>query len=150
MNDMPQPIRTEHFRIIGGLMSGGYRVASIHTHLGWSFHTTGELEYLIGTLTDELRSLLQQVVLNPGSGVIENRITRIAANVSYTPTGLALRYAIFKRDSYRCQICGRSAHDGITLEIDHKIPRSKCGTDDPGNLWVLCFDCNRGKSDSDL
>jgi 5-methylcytosine-specific restriction endonuclease McrA len=36
------------------------------------------------------------------------------------------------------------------LEIDHRIPRAKGGSDDPSNLWTLCFDCNRGKSDSDL
>lgn len=62
----------------------------------------------------------------------------------------AVRFAIFKRDGYRCQICGRSAQQGMVLEIDHKLPRAKGGTDDRSNLWTLCFDCNRGKRDSDL
>lgn len=64
------------------------------------------------------------------------------SEINYT-----LRFQIFKRDRYRCQICGVSAQDAddIQLEIDHKHPRVKGGTNDPGNLWVLCFPCNRGK-----
>ncbi len=65
-------------------------------------------------------------------------------------SGLKLRFRIFKRDNYRCQLCGRSAQDGVTLEVDHKIARAQNGTDHPDNLWTLCFDCNRGKSDESL
>jgi 5-methylcytosine-specific restriction endonuclease McrA len=63
---------------------------------------------------------------------------------------LTLRFRILKRDGYRCQICGRTAQDGVKLEIDHKIARSKGGSDTEDNLWTLCFDCNRGKRDIDL
>lgn len=34
----------------------------------------------------------------------------------------------------------------IVLEIDHVVPRSKGGTDDPSNLVTACLDCNRGKA----
>ena len=61
----------------------------------------------------------------------------------------SLRYDILKRDSFRCQICGRSASDGITLEVDHIVPISKGGKTTPGNLRTLCKDCNRGKRDKD-
>ena len=66
--------------------------------------------------------------------------------------GSFLRFNIFKRDNYRCQICGRNAiaDNSIILEIDHKIPKSKGGDNSPENLWVLCSDCNRGKSDKSL
>jgi hypothetical protein len=60
---------------------------------------------------------------------------------------LSYRFDIFKRDNYSCQLCGKTAKDGIKLEIDHKIPKSKGGNNTPDNLWILCFDCNRGKSD---
>jgi uncharacterized protein YozE (UPF0346 family) len=60
------------------------------------------------------------------------------------------RFEIFKRDKYRCQICGASSEDNKRLEIDHKIPVAKGGSNEPKNLWVLCFACNRGKSDRDL
>jgi hypothetical protein len=62
---------------------------------------------------------------------------------------LRKRFEIFKRDKYRCQLCGKDAHDA-KLEIDHKIPRIKGGSDDESNLWVLCFFCNRGKFTSSL
>ena len=65
---------------------------------------------------------------------------------------LRRRFAVLKRDEYRCQLCGRSAQNtpDLILEIDHKIPRAKGGPDTLSNLWALCFDCNRGKSDSSL
>lgn len=57
----------------------------------------------------------------------------------------SLRYDILKRDHFRCQICGRSASDDVTLEVDHIIPISKGGKTVPDNLRTLCKDCNRGK-----
>lgn len=61
-----------------------------------------------------------------------------------------LRFEIFRSCNYRCQICGRKASLDLTLEIDHKVPVARGGTNDLANLWVLCFDCNRGKSASEL
>jgi len=58
---------------------------------------------------------------------------------------LSRRYDVMKRDKFRCCICGRTVEDGVKLEVDHKFPKSKGGTNDPDNLWTLCFDCNRGK-----
>jgi uncharacterized protein YozE (UPF0346 family) len=58
---------------------------------------------------------------------------------------LKKRFEIFKRDDYRCQICGCDASDGVRLEIDHKTPIAKNGNDNIDNLWTLCFSCNRGK-----
>lgn len=60
------------------------------------------------------------------------------------------RFAIFKRDSYRCCICGASAKDGSNLEIDHKVPVARGGTNIEENLWTLCFACNRGKGSNAL
>lgn len=62
----------------------------------------------------------------------------------------AQRFAIFKRDSYCCRICRASAEDGSRLEVDHKIPVAKGGTNAEDNLWTLCFKCNRGKGTNDL
>lgn len=59
----------------------------------------------------------------------------------------SLRFEIMKRDNYRCQMCGISAKDGATLEIDHITPVAKGGSNDTDNLQVLCRDCNAGKSD---
>lgn len=61
-----------------------------------------------------------------------------------------IRFTIFKRDGYRCQICGNSAASGARLEVDHKHPVAKGGKNDHDNLWTLCFDCNRGKGIAEL
>lgn len=63
---------------------------------------------------------------------------------------LTLRFVVFKRDSYRCQICGATAQDGCKLEVDHKVPVAKGGLDELDNLQTLCFECNRGKGISDI
>jgi hypothetical protein len=60
----------------------------------------------------------------------------------------SLRFEILKRDNYRCQMCGVTAKDGATLEIDHITPVSKGGSNDADSLQVLCRDCNIGKSDN--
>ena len=44
-------------------------------------------------------------------------------------------------------LCGASGKTS-KLEIDHKVPVASGGTDAMDNLRTLCFDCNRGKSDS--
>ncbi len=56
----------------------------------------------------------------------------------------SLRFEILERDNFACQWCGAYAPD-VVLEIDHILPRSKGGTDDPFNLRTSCRDCNRGK-----
>lgn len=63
---------------------------------------------------------------------------------------LTTRFHILKRDGYRCGICGASAADGARLEVDHKVALSRGGTNYVGNLWTLCFECNRGKNASSL
>jgi len=62
-----------------------------------------------------------------------------------TPLPPALRYKILKRDRNTCQSCGARAPD-VELEVDHKIPVSKGGTDEEDNLITKCVACNRGKS----
>ena len=58
-----------------------------------------------------------------------------------------LRFEILTRDNYTCVYCGRSTFD-VELEVDHVIPKSKGGSNDPVNLVTACFDCNRSKSNS--
>lgn len=58
----------------------------------------------------------------------------------------SLRFQILKRDNHQCQSCGSTVKDGAKLEIDHIIPVSKGGTNDPENLQILCKICNIGKS----
>lgn len=58
-----------------------------------------------------------------------------------------LRFEIFRRDNHACRYCGASAPDA-KLTIDHVIPASLGGTDEPANLVTACEDCNSGKGSS--
>ncbi len=57
----------------------------------------------------------------------------------------AMRFKVFKRDNYTCQICGVKKGEGVELEVDHIIPISKGGETRMDNLQTLCKRCNRGK-----
>lgn len=65
------------------------------------------------------------------------------------------RACVIERDGRRCHYCGcivieRSQTEKLqqnTLTIDHKVPRSRGGTNHPDNLVVACFQCNHAKGD---
>jgi hypothetical protein len=57
-----------------------------------------------------------------------------------------VRFEVFKRDSFACQYCGRSAPE-VILELDHINPVSGGGGNDIMNLVTACEGCNAGKSD---
>ncbi len=60
-----------------------------------------------------------------------------------------LWWQVLARDHWTCCSCGRKAKDGVTLEVDHILPRSKGGKDEIKNLQTLCKKCNIGKSNKD-
>lgn len=65
---------------------------------------------------------------------------------------LSVRVKVLSRDNFRCTFCGKSpATDiGVKLHIDHIVPFSKGGTNEPSNLQTLCNECNLGKSSNVL
>ena len=89
--------------------------------------------------TDELKDALAEA----------NRVDQNHESNLYQRTlfSNSLRYDVLKRDGFRCQICGRTAQDGVKLHVDHIIPVSKGGKTEMGNLRTLCSDCNVGKKD---
>lgn len=56
-----------------------------------------------------------------------------------------MRFAIYNRDNYRCQKCGRK---NVELEVDHIFPIAKGGKTTFDNLQTLCHRCNKLKSDT--
>ena len=54
-----------------------------------------------------------------------------------------IRQRILIRDGYCCQYCG----DENANTVDHVIPISKGGTDEPENLVAACSRCNYSKND---
>ena len=61
---------------------------------------------------------------------------------NYRKTGLDTNMSNY--GWYTCVHCGKKMRKG-DVEIDHIIPRSKGGTNDPKNLQCLCKHCNRSK-----
>jgi 5-methylcytosine-specific restriction endonuclease McrA len=59
-----------------------------------------------------------------------------------------LRYAVLKRDRFRCVLCGASpaTDPACELELDHIRPYSKGGQTVLANLRTLCRRCNQGRS----
>jgi hypothetical protein len=51
---------------------------------------------------------------------------------------------VYTRDGGICQCCGSSSE----LEYDHITPYSCGGGSDAANIQLLCFQCNRSKSNS--
>lgn len=68
---------------------------------------------------------------------------------SYRFIRAGLWWQVLARDRWTCQSCGRRPHDGVTLHVDHIIPRSMGGADLFENLQTLCSKCNLGKSNRD-
>jgi len=72
-----------------------------------------------------------------------------SAKKSAEPRGisLSLRYAVLRRDGFRCVLCGRSpaTEHGCELHIDHIEPWSTGGKTEPQNLRSTCSICNLGR-----
>ena len=56
-----------------------------------------------------------------------------------------LRFEILRRDNHTCRYCGAAA-PGVKLVIDHVMPETLGGRDEPENLVTACEPCNSGKS----
>jgi 5-methylcytosine-specific restriction endonuclease McrA len=57
------------------------------------------------------------------------------------------RFKLLERDGFRCQYCGLTPADGITLRLDHIVPKAKGGIDHESNIITSCEHCNCGKGD---
>ena len=63
-----------------------------------------------------------------------------------------LRFQALKKHGMRCQACGASPAQGVTLNVDHIMPRRLFPelALQIENLQVLCSDCNEGKGNWDM
>jgi hypothetical protein len=66
---------------------------------------------------------------------------RRATTVYKQPIPKAIRWAVWERDNFTCQVCGARRD----LSVDHIVPEIKGGTLDLGNLQTLCSACNSRK-----
>lgn len=56
-----------------------------------------------------------------------------------------LRFEVLRRDAHTCRYCGATAPD-VKLTVDHVVPTTLGGSDEPSNLVASCAGCNAGKS----
>lgn len=57
------------------------------------------------------------------------------------------RFKILERDGYKCRYCGVGI-ETCPLDIDHVLPVTQGGTNNPSNLVAACSTCNTGKGAS--
>jgi hypothetical protein len=67
---------------------------------------------------------------------------KASARLSRTPIGMTLRRQLVAADEGTCSHCEKKT---AQLEVDHIIPLSLLGADEPGNWVALCKRCNREK-----
>jgi len=109
----------------------------------------GDVGWILGEFTgapDELRALLWQVLGETAStlpvGLQWDEDGEPVVHRETIPATTQL--LVLKRDKFTCQYCGRSAPE-VELHIDHRLPVSRGGTNDPENLCVACKACNLSK-----
>lgn len=54
----------------------------------------------------------------------------------------AQKEEIFKRDGYRCAVCGRGIADGVEIHADHIMPKDAGGKAEVENGQILCAQHN--------
>ncbi len=72
-------------------------------------------------------------------------VVRLAVYVRLPYKRIVLsRKNILRRDSHRCQYCGRG---DVPLTVDHIVPKARGGEDTWENLVCACIRCNNKKGD---
>jgi 5-methylcytosine-specific restriction endonuclease McrA len=96
------------------------------------------------------RDLNRHFVIERVSGGLETRYRLVARKPATDSENLGISERVRAQvlRLARCEQCGRTPRDhGVALQVDHKMPQSWGGTNDPDNLQALCEECNRGKKD---
>ena len=96
--------------------------------------------------TDKIKELIRRLNDKNGAYYRDRGIWDAICRVERGKVSNKMRFSIYKRDGYRCRICGRSDRFA-DLEIDHIKPIAKGGKSTYGNLQTLCKRCNKEKGD---
>ena len=97
--------------------------------------------------SDEISAFLVRIANKSREFYRDREIWESICRVERGRVSNKIRFSIYKRDGYRCCICGRSG-EFCDLEIDHIKPIAKGGKSTYDNLQTLCHTCNKMKGDT--
>ncbi|MCX8092753.1 MAG: HNH endonuclease [Candidatus Goldbacteria bacterium] len=89
-----------------------------------------------------IRKLYQEGWLIQVRKGVYKRIPGYKGHNVLTPFSSEIKEQIFKRDNYRCVMCGNGLHNGYEIHADHIIPQSKGGQSTLENGQTLCSEHN--------
>jgi len=69
-------------------------------------------------------------------------VVRTRYNEERAPIPADVRRKVYHRDHFRCVVCGRKWPE-VNLNLDHVIPWSAGGSDEPENLRTVCTEHNQ-------
>ena len=92
-----------------------------------------------------VRILYEKGYLIKVSKGVYRRIPGYKGDSSGAPFSSKIKEAIFKKDKYRCVICGNGRYNGYEIHADHIVPRSKGGKSTVDNGQTLCSKHNMMK-----
>lgn len=150
-NRINNGIDFENFLHIFEFMGNGmYKyLGENYPYSGTIFHKPkGGYEIAIGKWSNGV------ITFDSGRIQVEEKVANVSDNKVFKhrtkrDASVKLRFDVFKRDNFKCCICGASPAKDVSIElhIDHIIPWSKGGETEIDNLQTLCSRCNIGKSD---
>jgi len=86
-----------------------------------------------------------EMILGPGCAMPSPSVIKLSYMIRRPHPELKLsRKAVFARDHYQCQYCGKT---GVKMTLDHVVPRRLGGTFSWENLVCACHQCNAKKGD---
>jgi len=92
-----------------------------------------------------VRKLYEEGYLIQVSKGVYRRVPGYKGNSLEDPFPQEVKEAIFKKDDYRCVVCGNGKHNGYAIHADHITPRSKGGKSTVENGQTLCSEHNMMK-----
>ncbi len=89
-----------------------------------------------------IRMLHQQGVLIKVSKGVYRYDPNVVTEPELFDFSAEVKEQIFKRDEYRCVVCGRGRKDGTEICADHRTPKDKAGSNSLENGQTLCTQHN--------
>ena len=89
-----------------------------------------------------IRKLYQEGWLIQVRKGVYKRIPGYKGHNVLAPFSSEVKEKIFKKDNYKCVLCGNGKHNGYEIHADHIIPQAKGGKSTVENGQTLCSEHN--------